>query len=160
MKTSLISLSLGCAVMSSCQYRPNNFFANKAAESGISAYDSASVSSYTPHSGGGNFLHRQGATSGSWDAAIGNFVLSNGSTFEIGKEEGAVEIEAALDNLEIIDLSLTNIHGGRSYSIDLEELKKGSVTQRVEKGIYRINIGNRWEVNATSAPQGTLTLEW
>lgn len=183
MKTSLITLSLACAVISSCQYRPNNFYANKAAESGTN------IPSYTPQSGGGTYkgnsggfsgstsggggvgnyisglgsklsnLGGQGSTSGSWDSATSNFVLSNGSTFEM-TNEGKVKVSVDLANLEIIELTLTNIYGGVNYSIDTEALKDGSVVEDVAKGTYRINIRNRWEVNANPAPQGTLTVRW
>ena len=170
MKISLISITLACAVITSCQYRPKNFYANKAASSGVPSYDTPSYDStpsydtgYTPRSLGSdniNYLHNQGTTSGNWEPTSGNFVLNNGNTFEIGTDEGKVKLIASVNNLEIIELRLTNVYDGRDYSVDARKVMAGGHTLKVSKGTYRVDVRNRWETHANPAPSGTLTVEW
>ena len=158
MKISLISIPLACAVITSCQYRPKNFYADKSPEANVTSFTTPSYNS----GGGGNinYLHRIGGTSGTWDSYSGNFSFNNGNTFEVGEDGGKVRVLAELNNLEIIELRLTNVYGGRDYQVDLKEAKDDGVTMKVENGTYRIDVRNRWETHASPAPSGQLTVEW
>lgn len=166
MKISLISIPLACVVISSCQYRPKNFYANKNPNGNIpqdvTGYTSQPDSSYTPYYDGSgiNYIHRQGTTSGAWEPTSGNFILNNGYTIEMGKDEGAVKVIAGVDNLEIIEITLTNLHGGRDYSFNPAEVTDGGQTKKIQKGSYRINFRNRWETHASSRPSGNVTVTW
>jgi len=168
MKISLISIPLACAVISSCQYRPKNFYADKYPDNGIKpTYNAVGHTSPTYEdsyassslSGGNiNYIHRQGSTSGNWNASTGNFVLNGGNTFEIGEDKGKVKLVANVDKLEIIELRLTNVYGGRDYHVDVDKVMNGGLTMKVDKGSYRLDIRNRWETH--SKPSGFLTVEW
>ena len=170
MKISLISIPLACAVITSCQYRPKNFYANKSQEPSAPIYSSPNytttpdynVPSYQSGNGGNiNYVHRQGGTSGTWNSSIGNFALNNGSTFEVGRDQNKIKIVADLNNLEIIELRLTNVYGGRDYHVDVKKVMSGGgLNMKIDKGTYRIDVRNRWETHADPAPSGVLTVEW
>jgi len=107
-----------------------------------------------------NYVHRQGTTVGNWEPTSGNFVLNNGNTFEVGTDGAKVNIKAELNNLEIIELRLTNIYGGRDYHVDVDRILDKGLNVKVDKGTYRIDVRNRWETHIDPRPAGRLTVTW